>query len=95
MCREASRPWKRSGRYDAGVMKYKEMGYFDLDYQPKETDILACFRVTPQDGVDPEDPVGDGDEHRPVARAERRARVRDSASRFHSDVKLSEPPRPY
>jgi ribulose-bisphosphate carboxylase large chain len=35
------------GRYDAGVMKYKEMGYFDLDYQPKQTDILACFRVTP------------------------------------------------
>ena len=43
------------GRYDAGVMKYKEMGYFDLDYQPKQTDILACFRVTPQDGVDPEE----------------------------------------
>jgi ribulose-bisphosphate carboxylase large chain len=43
------------GRYDAGVMKYKEMGYFDLDYQPKETDILACFRVTPQEGVDPEE----------------------------------------
>jgi ribulose-bisphosphate carboxylase large chain len=33
-------------------MKYKEMGYFDLDYQPKDTDILAVFRITPQDGVD-------------------------------------------
>src|SRR3954470_4693451 len=43
---------QRKGRYDAGVMKYKEMGYFDLDYQPKETDILAVFRITPQDGVD-------------------------------------------
>jgi ribulose-bisphosphate carboxylase large chain len=43
---------KRTGRYDAGVMKYKEMGYFDLDYEPKDTDILACFRITPQDGVD-------------------------------------------
>ncbi|MEA2732255.1 MAG: ribulose-bisphosphate carboxylase large chain [Acetobacteraceae bacterium] len=43
---------KRGGRYDAGVMKYKEMGYFDLDYRPKDTDILACFRITPQDGVD-------------------------------------------
>jgi ribulose-bisphosphate carboxylase large chain len=43
---------KRTGRYDAGVMKYKDMGYFDLDYQPKDTDILACFRITPQDGVD-------------------------------------------
>ena len=28
------------------------MGYFDLDYQPKDTDILACFRITPQEGVD-------------------------------------------
>jgi ribulose-bisphosphate carboxylase large chain len=43
---------KRTGRYDAGVMNYKDMGYFDLDYQPKDTDILACFRITPQDGVD-------------------------------------------
>ena len=48
-------PAKRTGRYDAGVMKYKEMGYFDLDYQPKDTDILACFRITPQDGVDPDE----------------------------------------
>jgi ribulose-bisphosphate carboxylase large chain len=31
------------------------MGYFDLDYQPKDTDILACFRITPQDGVDPDE----------------------------------------
>lgn len=46
---------KRSGRYDAGVMKYKEMGYSDLDYAPKDTDVLVCFRITPQDGVDPEE----------------------------------------
>nr|WP_294552763.1 form I ribulose bisphosphate carboxylase large subunit [uncultured Rhodopila sp.] len=45
-------PPAKKGRYDAGVMKYKEMGYFDLDYQPKPTDILAVFRITPQDGVD-------------------------------------------
>jgi ribulose-bisphosphate carboxylase large chain len=31
------------------------MGYFDLDYQPKDTDILAVFRITPQDGVDAEE----------------------------------------
>ncbi len=43
---------KPRSRYDAGVMKYKEMGYFDLDYVPKDTDIIACFRITPQDGVD-------------------------------------------
>jgi ribulose-bisphosphate carboxylase large chain len=48
-------PAKRTGRYDAGVMKYKEMGYFNLDYEPKDTDILACFRITPQDGVDPDE----------------------------------------
>ena len=46
---------KTRGRYDAGVMKYKEMGYFDLDYEPKDTDVLALFRITPQDGVDPEE----------------------------------------
>ncbi len=40
-------------RYDAGVMKYKEMGYWDGDYEPKDTDLLALFRITPQDGVDP------------------------------------------
>ena len=51
----ASPPKARSGRYDAGVMKYKDMGYFDLDYQPKDTDVLACFRITPQDGVDAEE----------------------------------------
>ena len=46
-------PKKRSGRYDAGVMQYKDMGYFDLDYEPKDTDVIALFRITPQDGVDP------------------------------------------
>ena len=42
-------------RYKAGVMQYKDMGYFDLDYTPKDTDVLCCFRITPQDGVDPEE----------------------------------------
>ena len=40
-------------RYKSGVMSYKKMGYWEPDYQPKETDIIALFRVTPQDGVDP------------------------------------------
>src|ERR671929_1087668 len=46
---------KRSAadRYKAGVMQYKDMGYFDLSYEPKDTDIIALFRITPQDGVDP------------------------------------------
>jgi ribulose-bisphosphate carboxylase large chain len=42
-------------RYKAGVMPYKKMGYFEPDYEPKDTDIVCCFRITPQDGVDPEE----------------------------------------
>jgi ribulose-bisphosphate carboxylase large chain len=40
-------------RYQAGVLEYKQMGYWEPDYEPKETDLIALFRVTPQDGVDP------------------------------------------
>ncbi|MEZ5921884.1 MAG: form I ribulose bisphosphate carboxylase large subunit [Parvularculaceae bacterium] len=40
-------------RYEAGVMKYAQMGYWEPDYVPKDTDIIALFRITPQDGVDP------------------------------------------
>jgi ribulose-bisphosphate carboxylase large chain len=40
-------------RYKAGVLKYAQMGYWQPDYQPKATDILALFRITPQEGVDP------------------------------------------
>ena len=44
------------GRYSkAGVLEYKEMGYYDPDYEPKETDTIALFRVTPQPGVEPEE----------------------------------------
>jgi len=42
-------------RYSAGVLKYKQMGYWVPDYQPKETDTICLFRITPQDGVDPEE----------------------------------------
>src|ERR1700716_4305425 len=40
-----------SGRWDAGVIPYVKMGYYQPDYQPAETDVLAAFRVTPQPGV--------------------------------------------
>src|SRR6186713_1873332 len=40
-------------RYKSGVMEYKRMGYWEPDYVPKDTDILALFRITPQEGVDP------------------------------------------
>ncbi len=40
-------------RYKAGVLQYRQMGYWEPDYEPKETDLICCFRITPQDGVDP------------------------------------------
>ena len=42
-------------RYSAGVLKYRQMGYWMPDYVPKDTDILCLFRITPQDGVEPEE----------------------------------------
>jgi ribulose-bisphosphate carboxylase large chain len=42
-------------RYRSGVLKYKQMGYWEPDYEPKPTDVLAVFRITPQDGVDPDE----------------------------------------
>ncbi|MEA2360408.1 MAG: ribulose-bisphosphate carboxylase large chain [Solirubrobacteraceae bacterium] len=40
-------------RWAAGVTPYAEMGYYDADYEPKDTDILCAFRIQPQPGVDP------------------------------------------
>ncbi len=40
-------------RYEAGVLDYRKMGYWEPDYEPRDTDVLALFRVTPQEGVDP------------------------------------------
>ena len=40
-------------RYKSGVMPYAQMGYWDADYIPKDTDVICMFRITPQDGVDP------------------------------------------
>src|SRR5471032_2573721 len=42
-------------RYAAGVLKYKQMGYWQPDYVPKDTDVIAMFRITPQPGVDHEE----------------------------------------
>jgi ribulose-bisphosphate carboxylase large chain len=42
-------------RYRAGVMKYAQMGYWDGDYVPADTDVIALFRITPQEGVDPQE----------------------------------------
>ncbi|MGH3342999.1 MAG: form I ribulose bisphosphate carboxylase large subunit [Carbonactinosporaceae bacterium] len=42
-------------RWSAGVIPYATMGYYRPDYLPKDTDVLAAFRVTPQPGVPPEE----------------------------------------
>lgn len=44
---------KGAERYKAGVIPYAKMGYWEADYEPKPTDIIALFRITPQKGVDP------------------------------------------
>jgi ribulose-bisphosphate carboxylase large chain len=31
-------------RYKAGVMEYKKMGYWEPEYEPKDTDILALLQ---------------------------------------------------
>jgi len=46
---------KTRNRYDAGVMKYRDMGYWQPDYEPAQTDVIALFRITPQPGVAPEE----------------------------------------
>jgi ribulose-bisphosphate carboxylase large chain len=43
----------QKSRWTAGVTPYAEMGYWDPDYEPKDTDVLAAFRITPQPGVEP------------------------------------------
>ena len=47
-----SKELKGADRYKAGVLEYKVMGYWQPDYVPKDTDVIALFRITPQPGVD-------------------------------------------
>jgi ribulose-bisphosphate carboxylase large chain len=44
-----------TNRWNAGVIPYAEMGYWQPDYVPKDTDVLCAFRITPQEGVPPEE----------------------------------------
>src|SRR3569833_1656889 len=37
-------------QYSAGVKEYRET-YWPPDYVPLDTDLLTCFKVTPQPGV--------------------------------------------
>jgi ribulose-bisphosphate carboxylase large chain len=47
-----SRTRIKTERYESGVLPYAKMGYWDPKYVIRETDVLACFRMAPQDGVD-------------------------------------------
>ncbi len=38
------------GAYRAGVKEYRET-YWEPDYAVKDSDLLACFKITPQEGV--------------------------------------------
>ncbi len=42
-------------RWAAGVIPYKEMGYWRPDYEPADSDVIAAFRITPQPGIEPEE----------------------------------------
>jgi ribulose-bisphosphate carboxylase large chain len=42
-------------RWSSGVIPYAQMGYWQPDYVPKDSDILCAFRITPQEGVPPEE----------------------------------------
>jgi len=44
---------QKKSRWAAGVTPYAEMGYYNLNYEPKPTDVLCAFRLVPQEGVDP------------------------------------------
>lgn len=42
-------------RSRAGLIPYAELGFWQPDYVPKDTDVLCAFRITPQPGVPPEE----------------------------------------
>jgi len=42
--------------YSAGVKEYRDT-YWMPEYTPKDTDILACFKITPQPGFPVKKPL--------------------------------------
>ena len=53
MSADAANGSTKRDRWAAGVTPYAEIGYWNAEYEPKDTDILCAFRITPQQGVDP------------------------------------------
>jgi ribulose-bisphosphate carboxylase large chain len=46
---------ENADRWGAGVIPYAQMGYWQPEYEPAPTDVLAAFRITPQQGVPAEE----------------------------------------
>jgi len=44
---------EKKERWAAGVTPYSEMGFYNPDYVPRDSDILCAFRFVPQEGVEP------------------------------------------
>jgi ribulose-bisphosphate carboxylase large chain len=44
---------KEKALFDAGVKEYSaaDRYYYDIGYKPADTQVLAAFRITPQEGV--------------------------------------------
>jgi ribulose-bisphosphate carboxylase large chain len=53
--KESNGKKKDDKRSSSGVLPYAELGYWQPDYKPTHTNVLACFRIVPQPGVDPEE----------------------------------------
>src|ERR1700749_278929 len=49
---QGSQTVRGKDRYKSGVMEYRKMGYWEPHSEPKDTDFICCFRISPQDGVD-------------------------------------------
>ena len=45
----------KKSRWSAGVTPYAEMGYYEPEYVPRDTDVLCAFRFVPQEGIEPEE----------------------------------------
>ena len=43
MNKQISQTVRGKDRYKAGVMEYRKMGYWEPDYTPKDTDIIALL----------------------------------------------------
>ncbi len=51
--KESNGKKKDDKRSSSGVLPYADLGYWQPDYKPTHTNVLACFRIVPQPGVDP------------------------------------------